>query len=1000
MSKKIYLLFVICALLPKWAGGQAFEIPVTVSDGETSAELTIGVHPEASADFDDNYDADAPPPSLSGFNAWLVRAELPSKKLAVDIVGDAPGQKLFELEYEPGVDAGPIQLSWNPDDLPSGVPITIEDTDQDGSPFSLDMSTNSELDTTVDPDLKSGLKIRVELRSQMEVVTPNGGETWQFGTTHTIEWSAKYLSTSTIDIELLRNGSLVEPIVEGTADDGTYDWTLPTDLTPSSGYEVRVTSSDGSVTDQSDETFSLETPPKPDLVVTSLTFHPSNPTTDETVTAEHTIENQGTAETPSFAYQLLYNGAEIDRGMVPSLVPGGAVKVSYDLGTNPSGTIPITVEADPDNAITESEEANNELTEILQISSIATLELGKTVESLSGSRESEQDFRLPGTELSTSESNAKSSTSKWAASEDISPGAVAASVRISAGAGKEQVTNRAGQQLPIVVKPSTEQKETASKNVTTSKSGTTSVSAAEPDVLRFSIEGGSGDADLYVRFGAPPKTDEYDCRPYLVGNDETCEFSDPASGDWYVMIRGFEAYSGVRLLAEASEAPVVDQTIPDLTGDDALTIGVDLPIVQFGDAFSDPNDDPLNLSVSSSDEGIVTAVMDGENLILSPQSVGGPTEIEIVADDGLTSTATTFDVDVAEAELSSPPAFESAALVGGNGSTDMGSNVAVDVDLSEVTGSGLIRTSWFDEPPTNFNSEISEENVSQYRWTIGMAGGLNFGNQTEVRFSIDEVEEAGIIDDNSPGSPGIVDDADNVAIYRRNPSGEEDFVRVCAVSDDCYDEQSSELVATVSSLGEFVLASDTEPLPVDLVTFKATLDGETVQLSWQTASETQNAGFAVQRRVEATDSFSRIGFVEGAGTSSKPRSYQFDDADFPFDAEHVTYRLKQVDLDGSSRYSSEVEVALGTPERYALHGNYPNPVHQRTTIRYELPQSSEVQLVVYDVLGQRVATLAAEQQASGRKEVVFDTSGLASGTYFYRLEANDHVSTRSMTVVR
>jgi hypothetical protein len=63
----------------------------------------------------------------------------------------------------------------------------------------------------------------------------------------------------------------------------------------------------------------------------------------------------------------------------------------------------------------------------------------------------------------------------------------------------------------------------------------------------FETSGGSGDADLYVRYGAAPDTATYDCRPYWGGNFETCTFSSPAAGTWHVMVRAYSDYSGVTL---------------------------------------------------------------------------------------------------------------------------------------------------------------------------------------------------------------------------------------------------------------------------------------------------------------------------------------------------------------------------------------------------------------------------------------------------------------------
>jgi fibronectin type 3 domain-containing protein len=88
------------------------------------------------------------------------------------------------------------------------------------------------------------------------------------------------------------------------------------------------------------------------------------------------------------------------------------------------------------------------------------------------------------------------------------------------------------------------------------------------------------------------------------------------------------------------------------------------------------------------------------------------------------------------------------------------------------------------------------------------------------------------------------------------------------------------------------------------------------------------------------------------------------------------------------------------PETFKLHGNYPNPVQQRTTIRYDLPSSRHVRLRVYDVLGRHVATLVDDTQKAGQKTVTWETDRMASGMYLYRLTAGDESDTGKMTIVR
>ena len=68
--------------------------------------------------------------------------------------------------------------------------------------------------------------------------------------------------------------------------------------------------------------------------------------------------------------------------------------------------------------------------------------------------------------------------------------------------------------------------------------------------LSFAISGGTGDADLYVKFGSAPTTTSYDCRPYIGGNAETCSFATPQVGTYYVMVRAFSTFSGVTLLGQ------------------------------------------------------------------------------------------------------------------------------------------------------------------------------------------------------------------------------------------------------------------------------------------------------------------------------------------------------------------------------------------------------------------------------------------------------------------
>ncbi len=198
-------------------------------------------------------------------------------------------------------------------------------------------------------------------------------------------------------------------------------------------------------------------------------------------------------------------------------------------------------------------------------------------------------------------------------------------------------------------------------------------------------------------------------------------------------------------------------------------------------------------------------------------------------------------------------------------------------------------------------------------------------------------------------------------------------------------------------------------LPVEMGLFDATIDGNSVNLQWRTATEVNNYGFEVQRQAMSNENseWETIGFVEGAGNSNSPKSYSFTDNVSA--SGKYSYRLKQIDLDGSYKYSQTVEVEINVPLKFELSQNYPNPFNPTTTIMYSLPvtrgvetsrQGVTVSLQVFNSLGQKVATLVNREQAAGNYTVQFDARDLPSGVYFYTLRAGDFVATKKMILMK
>ena len=173
-------------------------------------------------------------------------------------------------------------------------------------------------------------------------------------------------------------------------------------------------------------------------------------------------------------------------------------------------------------------------------------------------------------------------------------------------------------------------------------------------------------------------------------------------------------------------------------------------------------------------------------------------------------------------------------------------------------------------------------------------------------------------------------------------------------------------------------------VPVELTSFTASVDDNDVTLNWETATEINNSGFQVEKK--SNGEYKSIGFVPGFGSTTEPRAYTFSDVNLAPGA--YTYRLKQIDYDGTFEYSDVVEVDILVPDVYSLHQNYPNPFNPSTKITFTIAENANVTLKVFDVLGQEVMTLINQDLTAGIHTYDFDAAGFNSGVYFYRIEAN------------
>jgi len=198
------------------------------------------------------------------------------------------------------------------------------------------------------------------------------------------------------------------------------------------------------------------------------------------------------------------------------------------------------------------------------------------------------------------------------------------------------------------------------------------------------------------------------------------------------------------------------------------------------------------------------------------------------------------------------------------------------------------------------------------------------------------------------------------------------------------------------------------PMPVELTSFSAErIERSKVLISWETATELNNYGFEVQRENYgqaspnngyAATGWKKIGFVEGCGNSNSPKRYTFFD-ESEKRGKKFAYRLKQIDNDGSFEYSNEIEIEI-IPAKYELNQNYPNPFNPTTRIAFSLPESGNVKLLVYDLLGKNITELVNEEMEAGFYEREWDASQFSSGVYLYLLSVNGNRFVKKMNLIK
>ncbi len=196
-------------------------------------------------------------------------------------------------------------------------------------------------------------------------------------------------------------------------------------------------------------------------------------------------------------------------------------------------------------------------------------------------------------------------------------------------------------------------------------------------------------------------------------------------------------------------------------------------------------------------------------------------------------------------------------------------------------------------------------------------------------------------------------------------------------------------------IGHAVAESPGDPIPspVELGFFTVFADQGTVALNWRTESESNNYGFDILRNGQ------KLAFVEGHGTTAKPRQYSYTDTK-PVSGMN-SYQLFQIDFDGSREKIAQRDINIASqPAHFSLGQNYPNPFNNSTNISFAIPEDCHVTLKIYNLLGRELLTIIDQDMQQGRHRITIKTDNLRSGVYVYRLTAGAYCEMRKFILLK
>jgi surface protein len=535
---------------------------------------------------------------------------------------------------------------------------------------------------------------------------------------------------------------------------------------------------------------------------------------------------------------------------------------------------------------------------------------------------------------------------------------------------------------------------------------------SDPDLLLTGYDGSSQSTRIYENTDANGDLESGDfseVRNLPIENVESFNGDGSSLGDLDqdgdpdLLITGKDASTTATPVAKIYENADTDGV---LQGSDFREVPANLPEVDASSVFIgniDNSNGPDLIITGSTTQGDTTAVYqnrDTDNDLsgsdfshvasltavssgsVSAGALDGDSDLDLLVTGS--GTAKVYETTSTQLDL----VASASQTVGADGQVSFG-ETGTAIGFSGVSGTGEVTVETFNTPA--LHGGIDAQNVSDYRVIVGAENALDFDN-AEIRFAVDAF--------------GGINDPNEVTVYKRDTPGAGSFSALTPtrVDENGTPEDISDdtLSVRTDSFSEFVFASDTNPLPVEMAGFDGATSEDGVRLTWQTASESNNAGYEVQRRNGEAGEWVDLAFVESkadGGSTTEPRSYQYVVDGVP--AGTHQFRLRQVNVDGTSSLVGPISVDVQMQNAVALSPPTPNPVSSTASVTFTVKEGGQTTVAIYDILGRKVTTLFEGRPTSGASNRLYlEASELPSGTYFVRLTSGEQTVTRKFSVVR